>query len=133
MLRSQSELGPLLGPYTKEINQKEFTPVKKENSFKPKKGFNGKDKAMHFTLLDPLNSSDSEEDLEEMVLETQVDILRLEREQDILDNTRRREGKETIGMEIQKDLKRDIHQAQADNDEANPSGKKTNNQKPIHQ
>ena len=74
----------------KSSNQNEFTPVKKENSFKPKKGFNGKDKAMQFTLLDPLVSSDSEEDLEEMVLETQVDIMQLKREQVIPDNTRRR-------------------------------------------
>ena len=63
-----------------------------------------------------------------MVLETQVDILRLEKEQDILDDARRREGKQTMDMEIQKDLKRDIHEAQ----EANPSGKKTNKQQSSH-
>ena len=56
-----------------------------------------------------LLTAQKEKDLEEMVLETQVDIHRLEREQGILDNTKSREGKETIEMEIQKDLKRDIH------------------------
>ena len=55
-----------------------------------------------------------------------MDILRLEGEQDILNETRRRGGKETMDMEIQKDLKRDIHQAHAGNEEANPSGKKPN-------
>ena len=67
------------GILIKTTNQKDFTPVKKKNSFKPKKGSNGKDKAKHYTLLDPLDNSKSEEDLEEMVLETQVDILRLEK------------------------------------------------------
>ena len=33
-------------------------------------------------------------------------------------------------MEIQKYFKRDIHQAQAGNEEANPSSKNTNNQQP---
>ena len=118
----------------KTSNQKEFTPVKKKNSFKPKKGLIGKAKAKQYTILDPLDSSKSEEELEEMVLETQVDNLRLEREQDILDDTRRRDGKESVDMEIQKDLKRDIHQAQASNEEVHPpSGKKTNNQQPNHQ
>ena len=65
----------------------------------------------------------NQRNLDEMVLETQADILRLE--------TRRREGKEKVDMEIQKDIKRDIHQAHAGNDEeTNPLGRKSNNQQP---
>ena len=59
-----------------------------------------------------------------MVLETQVDNLRLEKEQDLLDDARRREGKQTMDMEIQKDLKRDIHQAWESNEEPNPWAKR---------
>ena len=37
------------------------------------------------------------EDLEEMVLEMQVDMKRMEREEDLMEENRRREGKESNG------------------------------------
>ena len=123
-------------------NQANFTRVKKRNSFKPKGGKNNKGRGNYYTLLDNLESStleeDFDEDIEEIVLETQVDLSRLAQEEEMLDQEKTKlrvqdpQPSKSEDMIIQKDLKRPIHLTKGKEAEGALSSKKNNNKHKGH-